>query len=98
MYTYPEAMNALQSIASDYVKLLMPNKYYQVYVAVSSTAQTASVTWDAISIRIELPARPATVRMTQEEFEDLTSYALHEMGHPTHTNKLDWEQACKAGL
>ena len=36
--------------------------------------------------------------MTQAEFEDWTSYILHELGHPTFTDQDVWREACKRGL
>jgi hypothetical protein len=96
-YTYPEAITAMESVANDYIKLMRPNHYARVRM-VCSCVETASVTWDSYSIRVTMPIRPATSIMTQAEFDDWIAYLLHELGHPTHTDKAAWEGACRAGL
>jgi hypothetical protein len=97
-YTYPQALNALQGIAKDFMRILRPNIPASVRVVSDIHSSTASVSWDIYSVTINLPVRPATSVMTQTEFEDWTAYLLHEMGHPTHTDLAIWKDACAAGL
>lgn len=97
-YTYPEALSALESIANDYLRLLRPNTYAPAALVCDATASTASVTWDAYGVRITMPVRAATSVMTQSEFEDWTAYMLHELGHPTHTDKAAWIASVHAGV
>ena len=96
-YTYPEALAALEAISNDYIKVLIPHGYAPVSIICDMNAKTASVTWDTYSIRINMPVRAATSRMTQAEFEDWVAYVLHELGHPTHTEQAVWRVAVKAG-
>lgn len=97
-YTYPQALNALQGIAKDFMRILRPRHLASVHVVSDIHSSTASVSWDDYGVTINLPVRPATSVMTQTEFEDWTAYLLHEMGHPTHTDLATWQQACKTGL
>lgn len=97
-YTYPEALRALESIANDYIKTMRPHHDTRVHLVTDAYASTASVSWDVYGIRINMPVRPAASVMTQAEFEDWVAYLLHELGHPTHTDKAAWEGACRAGL
>ena len=104
MYTYPEAVNAFESLANEFLKTLAPNRKFHVQVTPDAHCTTASVSWDVNSYsyhnraNISLPVRPATARLTQVEFEDWTSYILHEIGHPAFTDKSVWAQAVAAGL
>jgi hypothetical protein len=97
-YTYPQALDALQSIANDYMKMLRPSVVVPVRLVCDVNAATASVTWDHYEVRINMPVRPAASIMLQSEFEDWTAYVLHEMGHPTHTDKAAWHDAVRAGV
>jgi Mg-chelatase subunit ChlD len=97
-YTYPEALSALESIANDYIKILRPNENAPVRLKCDPYAQTASVTWEAWQIEVTMPVRPATSQMLQAEFEDWIAYMLHELGHPTHTNKSAWHHAVRLGV
>jgi hypothetical protein len=97
-YTYPQALNALQDIAKDFMRILRPNNLNPVRVVSDVHSSTASVSWDHYGVTINLPVRPATSIMTQTEFEDWTAYLLHEMGHPTHTDLTTWKEACVTGL
>ena len=97
-YTYPEALTAMESIANDFMKLLRPGVYAPVYIVTDTYAKTASVTWDQYGIRITMPVRPATSVMTQDEFQDWVAYVLHEMGHPTFTDKAAWQEAIRLGV
>jgi uncharacterized protein with von Willebrand factor type A (vWA) domain len=97
-YTYPEALDALESIANDYIATLRPNHHATVTLVCDHNATTASVEWDVYGIRVNMPVRAATSVMTQTEFEDWTAYLLHELGHPTHTDKAVWMDAVRAGL
>src|SRR3954469_6170644 len=95
-YTYPEALSALESIANDFMRLLNPNNTpRRVRLVCDATAQTACVTWDQYSATITMPVRAATSQMLQSEFEDWCAYVLHELGHPTHTDKATWEKAVR---
>jgi len=97
-YTYPEALTALESVANDFIKVLRPREIARVLLVCDSAAQTASVTWDAYNIKVNMPVRPAASRMTQAEFENWVSYLLHELGHPAHTDMVAWQAACRDGV
>jgi len=97
-YTYPEAIVALEAIGNDFIKIMRPNTYAPVHINCDVNAQTASVSWDAYGITINLPVRTATSRMTQDEFLDWVAYMLHELGHPTHTDQAVWYKAVAMGL
>jgi len=97
-YTYPEALAAFESIAGDFMKILRPGVYSPVTVVCDTRATTASVAWGHWGVKIHMPVRAAASVMTQAEFEDWVAYLLHEMGHPTHTCKATWENACRVGL
>jgi hypothetical protein len=99
-YTYPQALNALESIAKDFIKVLRPHVHTHIMVKPDTHMGTASVSWDDGLGRatIYLPVRKATSTMTQSEFEDWTAYVLHELGHPTHTNRATWDTAVSKGL
>jgi cobaltochelatase CobT len=97
-YTYPEALDALESIANDYIKTLRPRDNARVTLVCDQDATTASVSWDVYGICIHMPVRAATSVMPQTEFEDWTAYLLHELGHPTHTDKSTWTDAVRQGL
>ena len=97
-YTYPEALAALESIANEYIKVMRPNQNARVNLICDAYASTASVTWDYYGIRITMPVRPASSRMTQTEFENWVSFLLHELGHPTHTDQTVWREAVRLGL
>jgi Mg-chelatase subunit ChlD len=96
MYTYPQALDAMQKIAQD---LLGPR--YAVSVIADASTGTASVVWENLyhptSVTIRMPVLPAKHRMTQAEFDDYAGYILHETGHPKYTDKATWEAAVKAG-
>ena len=49
-------------------------------------------------MKITMPVRAATSVMSQTEFEDWTGYMLHELGHPTHTDKAAWLDSVRAGV
>ena len=97
-YTYPEALAALEGIANDYLKLMRGKAHVPAYLVCDPTASTASVTWDATRVCVNMPVRAATSKMSQVEFEDWTAYLLHELGHPTHTDKAAWIKAVQTGL
>ena len=96
MYTYPQALDAMQKIAQD---LLGPR--YAVTVIPDATTGTASVTWDdfynPVKVTIRMPVLPAKHRMTQAEFDDYAGLVLHEVGHPKYTDKATWEAAVRQG-
>lgn len=97
-YTYPEAMNALQSVANDYLKTLRGMWHAEAFVIADPKAATASVAWDRQSVRIHLPVKAASTKMGEAEYQDWVSYLFHEIGHPTFTDLATWQKACAAGL
>jgi hypothetical protein len=96
-YTYPEALAAFESIANEYLKVMRPNERARAHVICDVHATTASVSWDVYAVRINMPVRDASSRMTQTEFENWTAYLLHELGHPTHTDLSVWRDAVRLG-
>jgi hypothetical protein len=104
MYLYPEALNALEKVAIDLFKKAYPNVSWNVRLVADSVTGTASVDWSGspltdtyIRVTINMPIRKATYRMTQDEFDHWAAYLLHEVGHPLHTCKVEWQSAVAAG-
>ena len=97
-YTYPEALNALESVLNELSQKLRGAKHVPVRVVADAVSGTASVSWDMWEAVVHLPVRPAATRMTDAEFQDYAAYGWHEIGHPTFTDKAAWEAACLAGL
>jgi len=102
MFTYPEALNAMQKLAKDYFRKALPGKDVTVSVVPDAIGGTASVSWtgrptDAdMAVTINMPVRPATYRMGAGEFDHWAAYMLHEVGHPLHTEQFVWYEAVKA--
>jgi hypothetical protein len=92
MFTYPEALNAMERVANDMFnqakKIGIFPSAKSVYVRVSADALTgtASVDWtdfgNYLNVTIFMPVLPATYRMTGSEFERWAAYLYHEVGHP----------------
>jgi hypothetical protein len=104
MYLYPEALNALEKVAIDLLRKAYPNVSWNVRLVADSVTGTASVDWSGspltdtyIRVTINMPIRKATYRMTQDEFDHWAAYLLHEVGHPLHTSKVEWQNAVAAG-
>ena len=104
MYLYPEALNGLEKIAIDLLQRAYPNVNWHVRLVADSVTGTASVDWSGspltesyIHVTINMPIRKATYRMTQDEFDHWAAYLLHEVGHPLHTSKIEWNHAVAAG-
>lgn len=105
MYTYPEALNATNRIATDLLRRALPDVFVEVIVAADSETGTASVDWRwgqrygggrTLKVTINMPVRPATYRLTAGEFNHWAAYVLHEIGHPLHTDMDVWKAAVKA--
>jgi hypothetical protein len=100
-YLYPEALNGIQKIVADYFRIALPGKRVNVKVVADSVTGTASVDWGRsnysylydLQVVINMPVRPAQYRMTENEFQHWAAYALHEVGHPLHTDKAVWDEA-----
>src|SRR5262245_61344603 len=105
MYTYPEALDAFQKVATD---LLTEAGWTNFEVEVQpSTADTASVDWkrhqywdyarqgyvNTMRVTIYMPVRKASSRMTEAEFQRWIAYDFHEIGHPLETDRIVWDQA-----
>lgn len=107
MYSYPEALDAMQKIATDLFaqakakKIIPADKLVTVRVVADSQTGTASVTWEdhsySLSVLIYMPVLPATYKMTAKEFDAWAAYLYHEVGHPLFTSKAVWETAVRAG-
>lgn len=99
MYTYPEALDALQKVAKDL--FAAAGKLDAVVQLVPTTDHTASVYWShfsgVLSATINMPVRPAATRMTEAEFDRWVAYMLHEVGHPLHTSRQTWDEAVRTG-
>src|SRR5215471_6019809 len=102
MYTYPEALNAMERLARDYFAKACPNTVCSVRVCADSLSGTASVDWYGnpntdryVDICINMPVKPASYRMSASEFEHWAAYLLHEVGHPLHTDMSVWRIAVK---
>jgi hypothetical protein len=100
-YLYPEALNGIQKIVADYFRIALPLKRVNVKVVAASVTGTASVDWGRsnytylydLQVVVNMPVRPAQYRMTENEFQHWAAYALHEVGHPLHTDKAVWDEA-----
>ena len=104
MYTYPEALNAMEKIAHDLFRRAYPNVIWNVRVAADAVSGTASVDWTGdpkaetyVRVTINMPIRPATYRMSASEFEQWAAYLLHEVGHPNETDMVVWKAAVADG-
>jgi len=104
MYTYPEALNAMEKIAIDLFEASWPNADFTVRVAADGVTGTASVDWRGdprksqyCYVTINMPVRPAAYRMSADEFRHWAAYLLHEVGHPNETDRAEWDMAVKEG-
>lgn len=100
MYTYPEALDAMQRLARDYFKKAHPTTTPSVRVVADAHTGTASVEWTGApgrdyrcDVTIHMPVRKATTVMGAGEFDHWAAYMLHEVGHPLHTSKGVWDEA-----
>ncbi len=100
MFSYPEALNAIERVARDYVKKMFPGRNVYVKVNADTVTGTASVMWSGVDqagadifITIHMPVKPAAYRMTTGEFDHWAAYMLHELGHPKWTSLKVWEAA-----
>jgi cobalamin biosynthesis protein CobT len=103
-YTYPEALNAMQGVATDLLKASFPDTLFNVRVAADAVTGTASVDWNGtpgvdagVRVTINMPVRKATYRMSADEFRHWAAYLLHEVGHPNDTSKTVWKDAVATG-
>jgi Mg-chelatase subunit ChlD len=101
MYSYPEALDAMQKIATDL--LVAAGRQTTVTVMPDIATGTASVNWSVLpggkidSVQIRMPVLPAHHKMTAAEFDDYAGYVFHEVGHPLFTNQKVWKQATRDG-
>jgi hypothetical protein len=104
MYTYPEALNAMEMIISDLFRRA-GWQHTDVKVVADSVTGTASVDWRGDGqtqwprsyVTVNMPVRPAQYRMTATEFEHYAAYVIHEVGHPLWTSKSVWLRAVATG-
>ena len=100
MYTYPQALDAMEKIATDLIKAAGRTDVH-VDVKPDSQTGTASVTWTdfgySLAATIYMPVLPARRKMTQAEFADYAGYIFHEVGHPLFTDKKVWGTAVAEG-
>jgi len=104
VYTYPEALNAMEKIATDLCTAAFPDTSFSVRVVADSITGTASVDWNRkpepfqhCYVTINMPVRRATYRMSADEFRHWAGYLLHEVGHPFETDKVQWTEAVAEG-
>jgi Mg-chelatase subunit ChlD len=97
MYTYPQALDAMQKIANDLFKAA--GSSYKAAVIADPVTGTASVQWEQSGREavIRMPVLPAHHRMTQPEFDDYAGFIFHEVGHPLFTDKNVWERSIVLG-